>query len=77
MLDPYRGDVLFRVILDERLRDSRQVRLLSDPERRPGIGSSALDAIGGLLVWTGTRLQRVARSSAPGKISEPCFDCPN
>jgi hypothetical protein len=77
MLDPYRGDVLFRVILDERLRDSRRVRLLSDPERRPGIGSSALDAIGGLLVWTGIRLQRVARSPAPGKISEPCFDCPS
>ena len=76
MIDPYRGDVFFHLILDERRREAERT-LLVLASRQPGAGSHLLAALGRLLLRIGYRLQNVAIPATPAWLADPCHGCAN
>jgi hypothetical protein len=76
MIDPYRGEVFFHLILDERRREAERVRSVL-VYRQPGAGSLLLAALGRLLMRVGNRLQERAIPATPARIVDPCRGCAN
>lgn len=76
MLDSYRGDILFRLMLDERWREMERTRVLL-AHREPGIGARLTARFGGLLVRMGRRLQTAATPATPILLVDPCRGCAN
>lgn len=76
MIDSYRGDVLFHLILDERRREAERARSVF-AYRQPGAGSQLLAALGRLLVRAGSHLQNIAIPATPGRLVDPCHGCAN
>ena len=75
MIDPYRGEVFFHLILDERREAERARSVLV--YRQPGAGSLLLAALGRLLMMVGNRLQERAIPATAARIVDPCHGCAN
>jgi 3-deoxy-D-arabino-heptulosonate 7-phosphate (DAHP) synthase class II len=76
MIDSYRGDVFFHLILDERRREAERRRLLL-AYREPGVTARFMAGIGRLLMRTGKRLQEAAMPATPAWLVDPCHGCAN
>jgi hypothetical protein len=74
MIDPYRGEVFFHLILDERRREAERARLVV-VYRQPGAGSHFMSALGRILVRAGSHLQNIANPATPSRLVEPCHGC--